>query len=80
MLIQILIVVLIILWVEIKFWIFKIKIMEKLNEEEIIFIPPEDIKTKLSSKDDLYRILTVDYKFFLIKIMKFSALCSSPKS
>ena len=53
--------------------------MEKLNEEEIIFIPPEDIKTKLSSKDDLYRILTVDCKFFLIKIMKFSALCSSPK-
>ena len=64
MLIQILIVVLIILRVEIKFEIKKI--MEKLNEEEIIFFPPEDIKIKLSSKEDLYRILTVDWKLFLI--------------
>ena len=37
MLIQILIVVLIILRVEIKFWIFKLKIMEKLNNEKKLF-------------------------------------------
>ena len=30
--------------------------MEKLDQDEIVFIPPEDIRTKLCSKDDLYRI------------------------
>ena len=51
--------------------------MVKLNK--IIFIPPEVVKTKVSSEDDLNGILTIDYKFFLIKIMKFSVLCSSYK-
>ena len=36
--------------------------MEKLKQEKVVFVPPEDIRTKLSSKDDLYRVLTIDRK------------------
>ena len=53
---------------------FYFKITEKLDQDEIVFIPSEDIRTKLCSKDDLYRILTVDCKFALILNMNNSAL------
>ena len=53
--------------------------MEKLDQDEIVFIPPEDIRTKLCSKDDLYRILIVDCKFALILNMNNSALCPPSK-
>ena len=53
--------------------------MEKLDQDEIVFIPSEDIRTKLCSKDDLYRILTVDCKFALILNMNNSALRSPSK-
>ena len=48
--------------------------MEKLDQDEIVFISPVDIRTKLCSKDDLYRIFTVDCKFALILNMNNSAL------
>ena len=48
--------------------------MKKLDQDEIVFIPPEDISTNLYSKDDLYRILTFDCKVALILNMNNSAL------
>ena len=33
--------------------------MENLNQQKVVFVPPKDFRTKLSSKDNLYRDLTI---------------------
>ena len=48
--------------------------MENSNKGKTVFVPPEDIRTKLCSKDDLYRVLTIDCKFALIFNKNYSAL------
>ena len=48
--------------------------MEKLDQNEIVFITNEYIRTLIWSKDNLYQILNFDCKFTLILNLNNSAL------